>query len=133
MISFFNPIWAYNPAIGGYAIGLAQWDSGRRVNLLNRAEEQKRKWEEVAIQMDFAWYHDGSDSTLLKNMSSGTDTESLAVDILKHWERAGTKDDPVEQNKRKTSAINWYQRLFEGSLGNGSANIGGAKLTFWKP
>lgn len=124
----FNPIWAYNPAIGGYAIGLAQWDSGRRVNLLNRAEEQKRKWEEVAIQMDFAWYHDGSDSELLKNMSKGTDIDGLAVEILKYWERAGTKDSPIEQAKRKTSANEWYSRLFEGSLGGGSANIGGGKI-----
>lgn len=124
----FNPIWAYNPAIGGYAIGLAQWDSGRRVNLLNRAEEQKRKWEEVAIQMDFAWYHDGSDSELLKNMSKGTDIDGLAVEILKYWERAGTKDSPIEQAKRKTSANEWYSLLFEGSLGGGSANIGGGKI-----
>ena len=30
----------------------------------------------------------------------------LAVDILVHWERAGTKNDPNEQIKRKTSANN---------------------------
>ena len=124
----FNPVWAYNPDIGGYAMGLAQWDSSRRVNMLNLAREQNEDWKAVAFQMDFAWYHDGSDSDLLKNMSNGTEIEKLAVDILKYWERAGTKDDPVEQNKRKTSAVNWYKRLFEGSLGGGSANIGGGKI-----
>lgn len=124
----FNSVWAFNPSIGGYAMGLAQWDSGRRVNLLTKAEEEKKDWRAVSFQLDFAWYHDGSDSELLKRMSQGTDINSLAVDILKYWERAGTKDDPIEQVKRKTIANNWYKRLMTGSLGGGSANIGGGKI-----
>lgn len=124
----FNTGWAYNPEIGGYGMGLAQWDSGRRVNLLTHAKEQKKDWRVVDFQMDFAWNHDGSDSELLRNMSKGKSIDDLAVDILKYWERAGTKDDPLEQLKRKTSARNWYKRLFEGSLGGGSGNIGGGKI-----
>ena len=124
----FHDIWAYNPKISGYALGLAQWDLSRRVNLLNQAKEQGKDWRNVAFQMDFAWNHDGSDSELLKKMSEGTSVDALAVDILKYWERAGTKEDPVEQLKRKNSANNWYKRLFEGSLGGGSANIGGGKI-----
>lgn len=54
-------------------------------------------------------------------MSQGTDINSLAVDILKYWERAGTKDDPLEQLKRKTSVNNWYKRLTTGSLGGRTA------------
>lgn len=61
-------------------------------------------------------------------MSQGTDINSLAVDILKYWERAGTKDDPLEQLKRKTSVNNWYKRLTTGSLGGGSATIGEGKI-----
>ncbi|WP_240068509.1 CHAP domain-containing protein, partial [Enterococcus faecalis] len=56
------------------------------------------------------------------------DVNQLAVDILVHWERAGTKNDPNEQIKRKTSANNWYKRLSTGSMGAGSANIGGGKI-----
>ncbi len=124
----FNPTIAYNSSLGGYGLGLAQWDSGRRVNLLNFAKEQKKDWKTVNVQMNFAWDKDGSDSTLLKNMSKHNDVNKLAVDILKLWERAGTKDDPVEQIKRKTSANNWYKRLSTGMIGNGSANIGGGKI-----
>lgn len=62
----FNPSIAYNASLGGYGIGLGQWDSGRRVNLLNFAKSQKKEWESVALQMDFAWNKDGSDSDLLK-------------------------------------------------------------------
>lgn len=47
--------------------------------------------------MDFAWNKDGSDSDLLKRMSKSKDVNTLAVDILKLWERAGTKMIP--QNK----------------------------------
>lgn len=54
-----------------------------------------------------------------------TDSDETNVDILKLWERAGTKDDPIEQVGRKTSAMNWYKRL---TTGNGSANIGGGKI-----
>ena len=124
----FNPSIAYNASLGGYGIGLGQWDSGRRVNLLNFAKSQKKEWKSVALQMDFAWNKDGSDSDLLKRMSKSKDVNTLAVDILKLWERAGTKDDPVEQVKRKTSANNWYKRLSTGSMGGGSANIGGGEI-----
>lgn len=124
----FNSVWAFSPYIGGYALGLAQWDSGRRVNLLTKAQEETKHWCTVSFQLDFAWYHDGSDSGLLKRMSQGIDINSLAVHILEYWERAGTKDDPIEQVKWKTSANNWYKRLMKGSLGGGSANIGGGKI-----
>lgn len=121
----FNESVAYNPSAGGYGIGLGQWDSARRVNLLNLAKSSKKDWKTVPFQMDFAWNHDSSDSDLLKRMSKHNDVNQLAIDILKLWERAGTKDDPIEQNKRKTSANNWYKRL---TMGEGSANIGGGKI-----
>lgn len=55
--------------------------------------------------MDFAWNKDGSDSDLLKRMSKSKDVNTLAVDILKLWERAGTKDDPAEQVKERLVLI----------------------------
>lgn len=124
----FNDLWAYNPKIGGYGIGLAQWDSGRRVNLLDLAKKENMEWQSIELQLNYAWNHDSSDSELLKNMANGTSIDGLAVDILNYWERAGTKDDLLEQTKRKISANQWYKRLFEGSLGNGSTNVGGGKI-----
>ncbi len=38
----FNPVWAYNPEIGGYAMGLAQWDSSSHVNMLNLPESKMK-------------------------------------------------------------------------------------------
>ncbi|EGO2607775.1 phage tail tip lysozyme [Enterococcus faecalis] len=124
----FNSAWAFNPSTNGYALGLAMMDGGRRVNLLNFAKEQKKDWQAVSVQLEYMWNHDSSDSELLKRMSKSSDVNQLAVDILVHWERAGTKNDPNEQIKRKTSANNWYKRLSTGSMGAGSANIGGGKI-----
>ncbi|WP_240068435.1 phage tail tip lysozyme, partial [Enterococcus faecalis] len=92
----FNSAWAFNPSTNGYALGLAMMDGGRRVNLLNFAKEQKKDWQAVPVQLEYMWNHDGSDSALLKRMSKSSDVNQLAVDILVHWERAGTKNDPNE-------------------------------------
>ncbi|MBM7688445.1 phage tail tip lysozyme [Enterococcus ureilyticus] len=124
----FQDAIAFNPTLGGYAMGLAQWDSGRRVNLLNFAKTQKKDWKDISVQMDFAWNHDSSDSALLKKFSKGTNINQITIDILVHWERAGTKFDPMQQAQRKTSANNWYNRLSKGSQGGGSANVGGGKI-----
>lgn len=109
-------------------MGLAQWDSGRRVNLLNYAKQKKVDWRDVGVQLDFAWNHDSLDRTLLKKFSKGTDINKVTVDILVQWERAGTKFNPIEQAERKTSANNWYSRMSKGSLGSGSVTIGGGKI-----
>lgn len=119
---------AFNPILGGYGLGLAQWDSSRRVNLVTLAKKEGKDWRDTAFQLNFAWNHDGSDSELLKKYSKGTDINQMAVDILIHWERAGTKFDPMQQAQRKTSANNWFKRLSEGSFGSGSANVGGGKI-----
>jgi hypothetical protein len=128
----FNETWAYNPSTGGYALGLAQWDSGRRVNLLNYAKETAKDWKDIDLQLDYAWNHDGSDSNLLKKYSTGADINKITIDILKYWERAGTKDDPVQQMQRKASANNWYNRLSKGSQGAGSVNVGGGKIEIFE-
>lgn len=38
----YDETLAMNPSIGGYAMGLGQWDMGRRVNLLTLAKEGKK-------------------------------------------------------------------------------------------
>lgn len=119
---------AYNPSLGGYALGLAQWDGSRRVNMLTIAKEKNVDWKNIEFQLGFAWNDDGSDSALLKKLSTSTDINQTAIDILIQWERAGIKFDPIEQANRKTSANNWYNRLSKGGQGAGSANIGGGTI-----
>jgi len=119
----FNEFWAYNDTLIGYAFGTWQMDGSRRVNMLNLAKEQGVDWQTVAHQFNYIWSHDGGNSEILKNYSDRTDLEETTLDILKYWERAGTKDDPVEQNKRITSAKNWQLR-FQSGFGNGAVGGG---------
>lgn len=115
----FNETTALNASLGGYGLGIAQWDKGRRVNLLNYATTQQKSWTDLNVQLDFAWTNDDSDSTLIQRLVRQSDVESTAVDILKYWERAGTKDDIIEQTMRKQLANVWYQRIKNGGLETG--------------
>ena len=40
-------------SVGGKAIGLIQWDSGRRVNLVNFAKSKGKQWYDAEIQLIF--------------------------------------------------------------------------------
>ncbi|MBS7576972.1 MULTISPECIES: phage tail tip lysozyme [unclassified Enterococcus] len=124
----FDEKMALDPSIGGYGLGLPQWDKGRRVNFLNYAESKSVDWQTTDIQLEFAWDHDSTDSQLLKNLSKGTDLNQLTIDILVKWERAGTSGDTIEQARRKTKASDWYKRIVTGGMGAGS-NIGGGQIS----
>lgn len=126
--NLYNEATAFNPSIGGYAFGLGQWDSDRRVNLLQVAKNENKDWKETSYQLYFAFEKDGSDSHLLKKLSKQTDLNGTTIDILVKWERAGTMNNPIEQAKRKTSANNWFNRLTKGSQGGGSVNVGGGNI-----
>ena len=125
--ALYNEATAMNPSVGGYAFGLAQWDSSRRVNLLETARKENKDWKEVSFQLLFAWEKDGIDSNLIKNLSKQTDLSTTTIDILVQWERAGTKFDPIEQAKRKSSANNWYNRIVKQGLGN-NVGVGDGKI-----
>ncbi|WP_235586912.1 phage tail tip lysozyme, partial [Lactococcus lactis] len=58
----YNEAKAMDTTLGGYAFGLAQWDSGRRVNLLNYAKSQKKSWTDTNLQVEFMFEQDGTDS-----------------------------------------------------------------------
>ncbi len=56
---------AMNASLSGYAFGLNQWDSARRVALLTYAKSQNKQWSDASLQLDFALNHDGTNSDLL--------------------------------------------------------------------
>jgi peptidoglycan DL-endopeptidase CwlO len=65
------------------AFGLAQWDSGRRVNLLNYAKSQKKSWTDTNLQVEFMFEQDGTDSTLLKQLVKGTNVNQATEGIMR--------------------------------------------------
>ena len=83
----FDQSRAMDGNVSGYAFGLAQWDGGRRVNLLNYASSQGKQWSDLSLQLDYAFNGDGSDSQVMKQILTETDVTQAATDYSLKWER----------------------------------------------
>lgn len=115
----YNKGKALNPSVGGYAFGLVQWDSGRRVNLLNFAERNKKKWQDVNLQMDFAFGQEKSDSALLKELIKGKDLEKTVARLTTEYERAGA----AHIERRIAYAKAWLSMMQEGENSSGGSSL----------
>lgn len=95
----FNESTAMNASISGYALGLNQWDNSRRVELLNYAKSQNKKWSDAGLQLDFALNHDGTNSDLLKQGLKMSNVNDATEFLRAKWERGGagttSKDKPM--------------------------------------
>ena len=120
----YNEAKAMDTTLGGYAFGLAQWDSGRRVNLLNYAKSQKKSWTDTNLQVEFMFEQDGTDSTLLKQLVKETNVKQATEDIMRKWERAGTVDS---LSQHQDYAQYWYTFFTTG--GSNSGTSGGSGIT----
>ena len=114
----FDESKAMNSSVKGYAFGLPQWDSGRRVNLLNYAKSKDKQWTDVNLQLDFMFNQEGSDSDLLKKLIKETDVTQATADFMKEWERAGNTSSLTQ---RQTDATYWYNVMT--SSGKGSVPL----------
>lgn len=112
--STYNDMWARDVTIGGYAFGLAQWDKGRRVSLINYAESLSKSWDDFDTQLDFMYSHDGTDSTLLKSILKEEDLEVTVKRLVTEWERAGVS----AIDARLEYAKNWFQLIVENGVGS---------------
>lgn len=89
---------AMNPKVGGYGFGLVQWDSGRRVELLKFAKQQKKNWQDLGLQLAFIKHElEGSEQRIIKDTSFKTtgkvETATLRVRVL--YERPGDPHDSI--------------------------------------
>lgn len=107
----FNEATAMNASISGYALGLNQWDNSRRVELLNYAKSQNKKWTDASLQLDFALNHDGTNSDLLKQGLKMTNVDDATEFLRAKWERGGAGTT----SKRQAYARAWYAKLSNGS------------------
>ncbi|MDI6498755.1 phage tail tip lysozyme [Leuconostoc suionicum] len=101
---------AMNASLSGYAFGLNQWDSARRVALLTYAKSQNKQWSDPSLQLDFALNHDGSNSDLLKQGLKMTDVNQATEFLRAKWERGGQGTS----TKRQAFARNWYAKFSNG-------------------
>lgn len=102
---------AMNASLSGYAFGLNQWDSARRVALLTYAKTQNKQWSDASLQLDFALNHDGTNSDLLKQGLKITDVNQATEFLRAKWERGGQGTT----TKRQAFARNWYAKFSNGS------------------
>lgn len=118
----FDDKLAYDPSLGGYALGVAQWDAGRRVNLLNYAKGKKEPWTQLKVQMDFATEGDDpADRTIFMQIAQskvGKSVPELTEYFCTHWERAGI----ANMQGRVQNALNWYSFLKQESSGGGGGS-----------
>lgn len=107
--SKFKKDLAMDASAGGYALGIAQWDSERRVNLIKFAEKKDKKWDDLEVQLDFMLNHDGSDSeTIKKILKSDGSIKNTTEKIMNDWERAGDKSSISE---RQAAASKYYSKF----------------------
>ena len=102
---------AMNASLSGYAFGLNQWDSARRVALLAYAKAQNKQWSDASLQLDFALNHDGANSDLLKQGLKMTDVNQATEFLRAKWERGGQGTT----TKRQSFARNWYAKFSNSS------------------
>lgn len=103
---------------GGRAIGFMQWDSGRRVGLVNHAKSLKKNWYDPNVQLD--WLRVEADGAELggysRNFKDCKDAESCAIAFCKDIERAG-----VPEMQNRTSFAKKFLAQYKGGGGNSSS------------
>ncbi|GLX33821.1 hypothetical protein Lmede01_17990 [Leuconostoc mesenteroides subsp. dextranicum] len=107
----YNETTAMNASISGYALGLNQCDNSRRVELLNYAKSQNKKWTDASLQLDFALNHDGTNSDLLKQGLKTTNVDDATEFLRASWERGGAGTTAT----RQSYARSWYAKFSNGS------------------
>lgn len=109
---------------GGKAVGLAQWDSGRRTQLAEFAESKGSIWSDINTQLEFFKKElDGSEGANL--IAGGFNDQSKSAEELTHifmekFERAG-----IPHMEKRTAAATAFLTTYNGGY---SGATGGSCL-----
>ena len=108
-------------SVGGKAIGLIQWDSGRRVNLVNFAKSKGKQWYDAEIQLIFLEDESSKSErpSYMKNFARCTSVASCVMDFCVDVERAG---HPAEQER--IAAGESFAKDFSGASGGSGFDSG---------
>lgn len=117
----FKKSIANDPTVGGYAFGIAQWDSERRVNLLKHAKKEGKKWNDFGLQLDFLLNHDSTDSDVIRKLlKSDGSIDTITEKIMNEWERAGDKSSLSE---RQSAASKYYSKFGKKDVSSDDGNL----------
>lgn len=110
--------------VGGKAIGIIQWDRGRRINLVNFAISEGTQWHDLTTQLKFlkSEMDAGYERDQLNNGGFNEPGKSVA-DYARiwniHFERSGAAGTPAGDNPRIASAEAFASAYTGGSYGGG--------------
>ncbi|MBZ5957791.1 phage tail tip lysozyme [Leuconostoc gasicomitatum] len=105
-------------------IGIAQWSSKRRAQLINYANEKYNgEWWNMTCQLEFMTQYDGSFVEILKEYSLGADDNIAqnAVDFNKKWEVSADDENKIAKT-RGAYAKNVYKYMQDNDM-TGSRNL----------
>lgn len=93
----YNKETAYDRGVGGYAFGIVQWDTTRRVDLLKYADDKKQDWRKLELQLAFIKYElEGKEKAAAASIKSveATDYANAAKLVAHKYERPAEPDNP---------------------------------------
>lgn len=117
-------------SVGGKALGIGQWDSGRRYRLVQFANNKNKNWFDLQTQLEY-FRDDDEWPTFSKgtqyscdNFLKTNDLETATKIFCKGWERCGTQADgnPNGWSARISNAKYFYEALTSGGSGEISGN-----------
>lgn len=116
------------------AVGIGQWDGGRRLRLAQFAKETGRNWYELDVQLEFWSDHDEWGSFTSANgkytyqtFMETDDLESATMHYAMGWERcAMVGGKPHGWDSRYPNAEYFYNAITSGSLGGSGQELSGA-------
>lgn len=110
-------------SVGGRAVGFMQWDSGRRVNLVNHAKSLNKPWYDANVQLDFLRLEaDGAEKgSYMKNFANCKDAESCAIAFCNDVERAG-KPEMENRVAFAKKFVKEFKPTSGGSIGDASSS-----------
>lgn len=101
-----------NPSIrnsSGGASGLGQWLGPRLTSLGNYAKRKHMRWDNPALQLEFAVNGDGTNSSILKSiLHSHEPVATLANRFSSQWERGGYNAQHVEGARKIQAALRHF-------------------------
>lgn len=124
--SHFNPAaeqspgaWQDMSTASGRAIGLVQWDGGRRPNMIRYAQSKNVSPKGLAVQLDYIWLEltgDYKDSTLAPLKTAATPDDAAFI-FHKNYE--GSADSRSQIQERLNDAVAIFKQY------SGSSPVGG--------
>lgn len=95
-----------NPNEFNHAVGIAQWDGGRRVEIINKASSAGKDAKDLAFQLDYSWTElTGNYAKVLKDLKGATTADDATMIFGRGYEAPDEKQAAWDKRKGEADAI----------------------------